>query len=402
MRPYSSMLAAALALASTAHAHMTMTYPAPYTANGELQSGPLAPDGSDFPCKMTSAQYTPPATKNTMAIDAPQTLKLQGGATHGGGSCQISLTKDLKPTKNSEWMVIHSEEGGCPFASDGNKSDNATDAVTGFQYKIPQGIQPGEYTFSWTWFNKIGNREMYQNCAPLTVTGGSKKRDLDDDLEYNTTSLEDLDTVDLLKRDTTFPAMFVANIGNGCITKETADLKFPNPGPNVHKVGNNFAPATGSCQAASAGTAGSGSSGASPSAGAAGSSPSASAGGSGTPTVTGEGSGSASAPSGVASPSIVAIPPPGAPGAAQPSAMSPQATGSASSGSAGGSAAPGSMPCTTPGKSICSPDGKKIGTCDMNKMAVMMPVAAGTKCSNGMMVHAKRSAKFVRRYGRHY
>ncbi|KAI4268467.1 MAG: hypothetical protein LQ337_007821 [Flavoplaca oasis] len=431
MRSYSSMLAAALALASSTNAHMKMSMPAPYTANGALENGPLAADGSDFPCKMTSGQYTPPATKNTMAIGAMQTLKLLGSATHGGGSCQISLTKDLKPTKNSKWMVIHSEEGGCPFESEGNKGDKADAALDSFQYKIPQGISPGEYTFSWTWFNKIGNREMYQNCAPLTVTGGSGKRDISDTTQDNTTMTEDLDSHNMLKRDAAFPEMFVANIGNGCATDEKkASLKFPNPGPNTHKGGSELTPPVGNCKAAAAGPADSGSSGASPSSGASGSAPTGSAGNSGMPTVTGEGSdmgSGSSSPSGAASPSmsVVAIPPPGAPGAAKSSAapsMMPMATGSAmgtpkpavpaatdtasSSGSAssdstGNSAAAGSMPCTTAGQSVCSADGMKIGTCNANKMAVLMPVAAGTKCSNGMMVHAKRSAKFAHGYGRH-
>ncbi|KAL8751865.1 MAG: hypothetical protein Q9199_006137 [Rusavskia elegans] len=431
------MLAAALALASAANAHMKMKIPAPYTANGLLESGPLAGDGSDFPCKMTNGQYTPPATKNTIAVGSEQQLKLLGSAIHGGGSCQIALTKDLKPTKTSKWMVIHSVEGGCPAGSTtGNLQQENPDGEGSppIPYKIPEGINAGEYTLAWTWFNKIGAREMYMNCAPVTLTGGSKKRYVDE-ASFNET--QELASDEIFRRDETFPDLFKANIGqagNGCGTFETFDPIFPNPGKSVQKLGGLNEKNTGisdNCGSGSPAGSNPGSSGASPSSGAAGSSPSASAGGSETPTVTGEGSdmgsGSSSSPAGAASPamSIVAIPPPGAPGAAQssaaPSAMNPMATGSAmatpavpaatgsaspsgssSSGSTGGSGAPGSMPCSTPGQSVCSPDGMKIGTCNMNKMAVLMAVAPGTKCSNGMMVYAKRSAKFARSYGRHY
>ena len=166
MRSHTSIMAAALALASAAQAHMTMLQPAPYTANGELNSSPLAVDGSDFPCKMTNGQYTPPATKNTMAAGSQQGIQLQGSAIHGGGSCQIALTKDLKPTKNSKWMVIHSIEGGCPLGStSGNlQNENAKGTESPpIPYKIPDGFAAGEYTLSWSWFNKIGNPEMYQN-----------------------------------------------------------------------------------------------------------------------------------------------------------------------------------------------------------------------------------------------
>ncbi|KAL8787221.1 MAG: hypothetical protein Q9213_002332 [Squamulea squamosa] len=438
MPSYNAILAAAFAFAPAINAHMKMAVPAPYTANGELQNGPLDASGSDYPCKMTSGQYTPPATKNIIPIGAPQTLGLLGEATHGGGSCQIALTKDLKPTKKSVWMVIHSEEGGCPSAAPGNKGSNANAPLDAFKYTIPQGINPGEYTFAWTWFNKIGNREMYMNCAPVTITGGSKKREVDEG-SFNTT--QETDTDEIFKRDANFPDLFKANIGNGCSTSETVDVQFPNPGSSLNKASTAaLGPPKGSCgSGTSSGSSGSGSPAASPAAGASGSTPSAAAGNPGTPTVSGEGSesgsGSASSATGVATPavtSIVAIPPPGAPGPAKASAAqsvmsamasvgsaaasvataqapSPAATGNASSsssssssGSTGSGAAPSTGSCSTPGQSVCSPDGMMIGTCDMNKTVKFMAVATGTKCSNGQMVHAKRSAKFARRYGRHY
>ena len=131
----------------------------------------------------------------------------------GGGSCQISLTKDLEPTKDSVFEVIHSIEGGCPTSSPGNIGEdaNAMDPTT-FDYSIPQGIAPGKYTFAWTWFNKVGNREMYMNCAPIVVTGGGSKRSVDDSEDAYEPSYNETAKFDLVSRDATFPKMFVANI----------------------------------------------------------------------------------------------------------------------------------------------------------------------------------------------
>ena len=92
-----------------------------------------------------------------MAVGSPQTLSFTGSAVHGGGSCQVSLTKDLEPTKDSDFRVILSMEGGCPASAAGNLGEdpNGSGAST-FKYSIPKDVSPGQYTLAWTWFNKIG------------------------------------------------------------------------------------------------------------------------------------------------------------------------------------------------------------------------------------------------------
>ncbi|KAL7808847.1 glycoside hydrolase [Trichoderma aethiopicum] len=206
------------ALASAASAHMKMSNPVPYGQSG-LDNAPLKPDGSDFPCKIGgSGSYNLEGASNVFAQGSTQQLSFVGSAVHGGGSCQISVTTDAEPDKNSVWKVIKSIEGGCPAQDQvGNMGDNAAE-IDPYKYNftIPDELASGKYTLAWTWFNKVGNREMYMNCAPLTVTGSGGSSDF-------------LNTL---------PNMFVANIFNGdkCSTIADTDLLFPEPGADVVKM----------------------------------------------------------------------------------------------------------------------------------------------------------------------
>ncbi|KAI9163609.1 hypothetical protein HJFPF1_05227 [Paramyrothecium foliicola] len=221
-------------LASMASAHILMTNPVPYTPIG-VTNGPLAADGSDFPCK-TGGSYTG-VNANVYEAGSTQKLEFKGTAVHGGGSCQVSVTTDLNPTKDSVWKVIKSIEGGCPAKDTPlNLPGDSAEAPVPFSYDftVPD-IAAGTYTLAWTWFNKIGNREMYMNCAPLEVTGGT-----------GSTSLDSL------------PDILVANVGNGCSTTEGTDIQFPNPGSDVVQLNGAtavFGPPQGTCTG-SAGTGG--------------------------------------------------------------------------------------------------------------------------------------------------
>lgn len=195
--------------------HLTMMSPEPY-GKDTLNNSPLAADGGDFPCKLRQGGFQAPSHENFYQIGENQTIRLLGSATHGGGSCQISLTTDLEPSKNSKWKVIKSLEGGCP--SNVSRNLNGlwnSDHDLELDFTIPEGIQPGKYTLAWTWFNKLGNREMYMNCAPITVA----KSPLDPP------------SINVM-RPPVFPPMFVANI-NGCMTIEGVDISFPEPGDAV-------------------------------------------------------------------------------------------------------------------------------------------------------------------------
>lgn len=195
-------------LASTVNAHMVITSPVPY-GQDSLNNSPLENDGSDFPCKQRSGVYDV-SKMNEIPVGVPQKLSFKGGATHGGGSCQLSVTLDKEPTKDSEWKVIHTILGGCPNSAAGNANGAPTyDGNPSFEYSMPKGMPNGQYTLAWTWFNKIGNREMYMNCAPITVTGGADNNDV-----YNS-----------------LPDMFVINLPREeCETAESEDFVFPSPG----------------------------------------------------------------------------------------------------------------------------------------------------------------------------
>jgi hypothetical protein len=212
-----ALLSAMLAMAPVANAHMVMAHPVPF---GSPNNSPLDPSGFDFPCKVGgggSGSYEV-KTMNEWPVGSTQTLDFTGTAVHGGGSCQLSVTADKVPSPTSVWKVIHSFEGGCPAAVDGNFNEDGSNGGPGkFPFTVPTELPNGEMTVAWTWFNKIGNREMYMNCAPITVSGGSD----------DTTGFKAL------------PEMAVANIqGKGdCRTPETSDYTFENPGKYVTKGG---------------------------------------------------------------------------------------------------------------------------------------------------------------------
>lgn len=232
-----------------------MKTPTPFTASKFAgDNGPLLPDGSDYPCKFG---YDTEGASNVMPLGSKQELSFLGGATHGGGSCQVSITYDAAPTKSSKFKVIHSIIGGCPARNAaGNIGTSAkTEDPDKYEFSIPNNLPPGNAVLAWTWFNKIGNREMYMNCAPVKLTGGgAAKRDL----ERNETLVErGMEAFDAL------PDMFVANIGNGCTTKDSTDLKFDNPGKSVDMIStSSLSGPVGSCASSgsSSSTSGSGAS----------------------------------------------------------------------------------------------------------------------------------------------
>ncbi|KAK3060332.1 hypothetical protein LTS18_008784, partial [Coniosporium uncinatum] len=228
------LLATPLA-AGIASAHVVMNTPIPYGLNTVplLQVNPLDGETYRFPCQYGSDASAYPKAEATTALTAGSTtlLNFTGTAVHAGGSCQLSVTYDWPPPADkSKWKVIHSIIGGCPATAVGNLVDAAAntdehgrfyppkycDGATGteclkqYDIPVPKQLKNGKATLAWTWLNKLGNREFYMNCAPVTISGGSE-----DDIFTNG-----------------LPDMFVANIPGECTTGEGVP-EFPDPGESV-------------------------------------------------------------------------------------------------------------------------------------------------------------------------
>lgn len=180
------------------NAHMSIIFPLPYQnptnkfatkPNYDINS-PIS--ASQWPCSGGSGPSVA-----TLKAGEKSNIKFSGGAAHDGGSCQVALSYDDQKT----FYVIHSFLGGCPVG-EGT-----------LEYTVPSDAPAGDATFAWVWHNKLGNREVYANCAGVTVEAGSGATP----------------SVAFKER----PDLFVANLDNGCTVLAGTDANYPNPGPDV-------------------------------------------------------------------------------------------------------------------------------------------------------------------------
>ncbi|KAF8465015.1 hypothetical protein BDZ91DRAFT_728401 [Kalaharituber pfeilii] len=215
-------IAAVAALLTSANAHVLLTNPGTYGGLGQDNVASLDYYGRDFPCGVSRFDSTMDGTDGpTLLPGESASVTLAGTAVHGGGSCQVSITYDQPPTKNSVWKVLRSYEGGCPFDARGNidlgsvaGTDPFDNRLPPLTYTLPTDLPSGKATIAWTWYNRVGNRELYMRCHKATIGGTN-------------TDVSALDTL---------PNMFVANLdGSRCKTVEGVNIRFPEPGAN--KVG---------------------------------------------------------------------------------------------------------------------------------------------------------------------
>ena len=206
------------------HQHMFLSSPPalkwsgnPHTQNpSDSISSPLA-GLSQFPCQGHASGAAvelgsgEAASVAVWQAGSEVTISISGGAVHGGGSCQASLSYDGGVT----FRVVHTWLGSCPAAAAGNQPQRGGPAGADLGLRIPSDAPTADHVlFAWTWFNRLGNREMYMSCAVVDIGGLAAARNAKVPFDDR-------------------PEIFVANVGNGCSTLETKDVRIPDPGPDV-------------------------------------------------------------------------------------------------------------------------------------------------------------------------
>ncbi|BGP37141.1 hypothetical protein JCM10449v2_001045 [Rhodotorula kratochvilovae] len=119
-------------------------------------TAPLDKGGSDWPAKGRATKEIVDATDVVATLVAGEDFSwdLAGTATHNGGSCQVGVSYDYMETQ----VVIASWIGDCPLKKP-------------YTFKVPDIPGCDKCVFFWSWFNKTGNREMYQNAAVVSISG---------------------------------------------------------------------------------------------------------------------------------------------------------------------------------------------------------------------------------------
>ncbi|KAJ2818632.1 hypothetical protein IWW50_005749, partial [Coemansia erecta] len=170
-------LATVAALAGSAVAHMALSDPCPRFSSNCAKSYPLpAGVGYDYDIKspipydgslMKSTVRWPEAAP-TWTAGQPVTVKFQsGGAVHGGGHCQFSISYDNGKTS----AVVHEELRYC-FVNGPSSSNSAE--VLEYTFTLPADLPSSDsVVFSWSWLNSIGAREFYRDDADVKIVGSS-------------------------------------------------------------------------------------------------------------------------------------------------------------------------------------------------------------------------------------
>ncbi|KIY48555.1 hypothetical protein FISHEDRAFT_43052 [Fistulina hepatica ATCC 64428] len=190
----------------------------PYVSEADIDysmTSPLDASGSNYPCKGYLNDTTGKESVANWTAGSTQAITLEGGANHDGGSCQFSISED----EGSTFRVIKSFIGECP------DSLNVTLDVT-----VPTDATSGTSIFAWSWFNEIGDREMYMNCAIVTIEDGGDGLD-------------------------SYPEILVAQLDNTeCTIAEGTDVDYPDPGTEVVSASGDskIGAPTGSCGATAA------------------------------------------------------------------------------------------------------------------------------------------------------
>lgn len=168
MRPISYL--SILLLCSAAEPHIVMSTPRVFSDH-KVQTSPLGGEFL-FPCQFGPAASYSFAQSLYVIAGSNISVSFLGSVVHGGGSCQMSLSKTAS-SDPTDWKVIHTVIGGCPATVDqldGNldtigtspdgypiasscsvSNQTNTNCLKAFSIQIPSAIAAGPYFFAWTW-----------------------------------------------------------------------------------------------------------------------------------------------------------------------------------------------------------------------------------------------------------
>ncbi|KAJ2466571.1 hypothetical protein GGI02_004328 [Coemansia sp. RSA 2322] len=290
----------------------------PLPAGQSLDYDLKNPIGSSDPLIKHTVPYATPAVTWTAGQSVTVNFE-QGGAAHGGGHCEFSLSYDGGKT----FVVIHQELKYCFFTG---PSTSNTASVLSYTFNIPANVpSSNNVLFSWSWVNAIGNREFYRTISDVAITGSSSN-------------------------SFTGPQMVVANHDGYPTIPEfgsdyTTGLDYYTNAPKITVTGSGGSTGGGSSNTNSTASSASSAVAATSSAAKSTASP-------GTPhnVQTSGGSGAASAP--------VSVPPSvgstNAPASATASSNAPAATASSAAASGGGECTSGLLRCSGKGYQICN------------------------------------------------
>ncbi|KAJ1909115.1 hypothetical protein IWQ60_011352 [Tieghemiomyces parasiticus] len=164
---YKSIVLTLSALVASTMAHMKPDSPCMrgsplascgYSTPDYSLSSPIGSGGSaNFPL----CHHTQPYPKAVATFSAGSSIPVSfaaGGAIHGGGHCEFSLSYDGGQT----FVVIQTILKTCFL---GGQT---------FSVPIPQSAPSGSnVVFAWSWVNAIGNREFYMTCSDIAITGSA-------------------------------------------------------------------------------------------------------------------------------------------------------------------------------------------------------------------------------------
>lgn len=180
----------------------------------------------------------------------------------------MSLSYD----NGKSWKVMKSFIGGCPSGPPNESADHAIGSFT-----VPPEAESGGALFAWTWFNRIGNREMYMSCAAVTITKPETNPNSRPTLQlemqssgwalwskiiapWNVRRGGQVDVCESQRGESSgygyrggldgFPDILVAQLDglNDCYIPEGEQVEFPHPGRDVQRGAGRTTLPRGNCE----------------------------------------------------------------------------------------------------------------------------------------------------------